>query len=210
MARFNFKKLAIVSILGLFLFGMVGIVNAQQVLPKGGDSFTSAVKLEPGSYQGGSIESKEAEYFYLTGVKLGQEISLKGTFTPASSNAGAEAVLVLYDEDGTKVAEKVEAVYETVLLTVSSLHRGTETDKYYIKAGSGLFDIDSFSLEVTLKAAPPTTGAGKAVATTAPAVVVGAPKAAPSGGSNLILIVGAVVVLVVLGIAAYFLLKKKK
>lgn len=208
MARFNIRKLAIVGILGLFLFGMVGIVNAQQVLPKGGDSFTSAVKLEPGNYQGGSIESKEAEYFYLTGVKLGQEISIRGTFTPASSNAGAEAVLVLYDEDGAKLAEKVEAVYETVLLTISSVHRGTETDKFYIKAGSGLFDIDSFSLEVTLTAAP--ARAEKVVATTAPAVAVGALEATPAGNSNLVLIIGAIVVLVILGAVVFFFLKKKQ
>ncbi len=209
MAGFNFKKLAMVAILGLFLFGMVGIVNAQQVLPKGGDNFTSAVKLEPGSYQGSSIESKEAEYFYLTDVVLGQEISVRGTFTPKSSNAGAEAVLVLYDEDGTKLDEKVEAAYETVLLTISSVQRGTETDKFYLKAGSGLFDIESFSLEVTLSAAP-TGGAKIAVATVAPAVGVTVPAAAPAGGSNLLLIVGAIVVLVVIGIIAFFLLKKKQ
>jgi len=210
MTRFNFKKLVMVAILGLFLFGMVGIINAQQVLPKGGDSFTTAVKLEPGSYQGGSIESKEAEYFYLTGVELGQEISIRGTFTPASSNAGAEAVLVLYDEDGTKLAEKVEAAYETVLLTISSVHRGTATDKFYIKAGSGLFDIDSFSLEVTLKAAP-TRGPGEqVVATATPAVTAGVPQDASAGGSNWVLIAGAVVVLVIIGIVAYFLLRKKQ
>lgn len=197
-----------VGTLGLLLFGMVGIVNAQQVLPKGGDSFTSAVKLEPGSYQGSSIESKEAEYFYLTDVKLGQEISIRGTFTPASSNAGAEAVLVLYDEDGTKLAEKVEAVYETVLLTISSVHRGTETDKFYIKAGSGLFDIDSFSLEVTLSAAAPTTRAKKAVATVAPAV--GTVDATPAGGSNVMLILGVVAVVVIIGIVIFFIFKKKQ
>jgi hypothetical protein len=208
MTRFNYKKLVMVGILGLFMVGMVGIVNAQQVLPKGGDSFATAVKLEPGSYQGGSIESKEAEYFYLTGLKLGQEISVKGTFTPASSNAGAEVVLVLYDEDGTKLDEKVEAAYETVLLTISSLHRGKETDKYYIKAGSGLFDIDSFSLEVTLKAAP-TKGPGEVVATATPVVAVGAPDAS-AGGSNWVLIVGVIVVLVIIGIVVFFLLKKKQ
>jgi hypothetical protein len=209
MSGFNIKKLAMVGILGLFMFGMVGIINAQQVLPKGGDSFATAVKLEPGSYQGGSIESKEAEYFYLTGVKLGQEISIRGTFTPRSSNAGAEAVLVLYDEDGTKLDEKVEAAYETVLLTISSVHRGTETDKFYIKAGSGLFDIDSFSLEISLKAAP-TKRAGEAVTTATPGVVGGTPQDVPAKGTNWVLILGAVVGIVIIGIVAYFLLKRKE
>ena len=210
MASFNIKKLAIVGILGLFLFGIVGIINAQQVLPKGGDSFSSAVKLTPGNYQGGSIESKEAEYFYLTGVKLGQEISIKGTFTPASSNAGAEAVLVLYDEDGTKLAEKVEAVYETVLLTISSVHRGTETDKFYIKAGSGLFDIDSFSLAVTLTAAAPTTRAGRAAATTAPAVATAVPETVAAEGINWVLILGVAGGAVILGTIVLFFLKRTK
>ena len=209
MARLNIKKLAIVSILGLFLFGMVGIANAQQVLPKGGDSFATAVKLTPGSYQGGSIESKEAEYFYLTGLTLGQEISIKGTFTPASTNAGAEAVLVLYDEDGTKLAEKVEAIYGMELLTVSYLQRGNEADKFYVKAGSGLFDIASFSLEISLSAAP-TRGAERATVTTAPAAATAVPTDAAAAGPNLGLILGAVVILVILGAVVVFFLKRNK
>ena len=211
MARFNIKKLAIVGILGLFLFGMVGIINAQQILPKGGDSFETAVKLEPGSYQGGSIRSKEVEYFYVTGVKLGQEISIKGTFIAASPNAGAEAILVLYDEDRTELVEEVEVTYEKpVSLTISLPHRGKESDKYYIKAGSGLFEIASYSLEISLKAAPPTKRAEKAAATATPGVVGGVPKAAPAEGPNWVLILGAVVVAVVLGIVVYFFLKRNK
>ena len=207
MVKFNFKKLVRVGILGLFLFATMGVVNTQRVLAKGGDSFATAVKLEPGNYQGGSVESKEAEYFYVTGIQSRQEISVKGTFTAASSNAGAEAVLVLYDKNKTKLAEKVEAAYETVSLTVSSLHSGRETDKYYIKAGSGLFDIESYSLAVTLTAAP-TTSTGKATVT--PTVVVGALDATPTGSSNLVLILGVVFVVVILGIVVYFLLRKKQ
>ncbi len=209
MARFNIKKLAIVGILGLFLFGMLGIFNAQQVLAKGGDSFATAVKLEPGSYQGGSIESKEAEYFYLTGLKLGQEISIKGTFTAASTNAGAEAVLVLYDKNRTKLAEKVEVTYETVSLTISSPLRGSESDKYYIKAGSGLFDIASYSLEISLTAAP-TRGAERAVATTAPAAATAVPTDVPAAGPNWVLILIVVVVIVIIGAVVFFFLKRNK
>ena len=207
MARFNIKKLAIVGILGLFLFGMVGIINAQQILPKGGDSFETAVKLEPGSYQGGNIESKEAEYFYVTGVKLGQEISIKGTFIAASTNAGAEAILVLYDEDRTELVEEVDVTYEKpVSLTISLSHRGKESDKYYIKAGSGLFDIASYSLEISLKAAP-TKRAEKAAA---PGVEGELPKAVPAEGLSWVLILGVAVVIVIIGTVAYSLLKRKK
>ncbi len=209
MASFDIKKLAIAGILGLFLLGMLGIFNARQILAIGGNSFETAVKLEPGSYQGGSIESKEAEYFYVTGVIPGQEITIKGTFTPASSNAGAEAVLVLYDKGRTKLAEKVEAAYETVLLTISSPLRGSESDKYYIKAGSGLFDIASFSLEISLTAAP-TRGTERAVATTAPAAATAVPETAAAEGSNLGLILGAIVVLVILGAVVFFFLKRNK
>ena len=206
MIKLNTRNLAIVGILGVLLIGTVGITSAQQALPKGGDSFETAVKLEPGSYQGSSLNSKEIEHFYITGIKLGQEIKIEGTFIAASANAGAEAVLVLYDKDGTELAEEIDVTYEKpVSMTISYLHRGKESDKYYIKAGSGLFKIASFSLDVSLTEAP-VEEVKKGVPTGAEEEAEGV----PTKGPNWVLIIGIIVLIVIAGIVIYFLLKKKK
>jgi len=39
MAKLNAKNLAVFIFLGILLVGVIEIVNAQQTLPKGGDSF---------------------------------------------------------------------------------------------------------------------------------------------------------------------------
>lgn len=206
MAKFNAKDLAIVIFFGVFVIGAIGIVNAQQALPKGGNSFETAVKLEPGNYQGGSLESKEIEYFYVTGVKSGQEINIKATFTAADIDIGAEAILALYDEDGTELAGKEEGFYEKpASMMISWSHTGKDSDQYYIKAGSGLFKIDSFSLEVSLmgeETVPPKTGK------TVPLTGVGGESA--TKGLNWILILGIAAAIVTVVIVIYFLLKKKK
>ncbi len=197
MTKFNAKNLAITVFLGVLLIGAVGIASAQQALPKGGESFETAVKLEPGSYQGGSLKSKEVEYFYVTDIKPGQEINVKGTFAAADVDIGAEAILVLYNKDGTEVAGKEEGFYEKpASITVSWLHTGKDSDKYYIKTGSNIFEIASFSLEVSLK--------GEGEEGVPPAKESEEPAAK---GLNWILIVG---IIVVIGIVIYFLLKRKK
>ncbi len=197
MAKFNAKNLAIAVFLGVLLIGIVGVVYAQEALPKGGDSFETAVKLEPGSYQGGSLKSKEVEYFYVTDIKPGQEINVKGIFAAADVNIGAEAILALYDKDGTELAGEEEGFYEKpASITVSWLHTGKDLDKYYIKAGSGLFKIDPFSLEVSLK------GEGEEGM---PLAEEGEEPAAK--GLNWVLILG---IIVVIGIVVYFLLKRKR
>ena len=88
-------------LVGTLLFGVVGIASAQQTLPKGGDSFETAVELQPGSYVTDHKISIDApEYFKLPPVKAGQELSVKITNNP--DIASATSSTILYDEDGTE------------------------------------------------------------------------------------------------------------
>jgi len=208
MAKLNAKSLAMVLFLGILLVGVIGIVNAQQALPKGGDSFETAVKLEPGSFQGASLGNKEVEYFYVV-VKAGEEIQVKGTFTAADIEVGAEAILALYSEDKTKLVEKIEGFYDKPTLITASWLAGKVKDSYkcYIKVGSNLFEIASYSLDVSVKAAPAEGAEEKAAA---PVIGEEMPKGVPTEGPNWTLILGIIAVIVVVGIIVYFLLKKKK
>ena len=133
MAKFNAKNLALVAFFGLLLFGVVGFVYAQQALPTGGDSFETAVKIEPGSYEGEAIKDGEPEYFYIN-VKPGQELQMKGTLK--GSDSSGEQTLSLYSED------REEVTYESDYLFVGdqspfsfSWLPNSEKDlyKYYIK-----------------------------------------------------------------------------
>ena len=151
MIKFNAKNLTIAVFFGILLIGVIGIVNAQEALPKGGDGFETAVKLEPGSYQGGgSFENKETEYFYLENVKPGQEVNIKGTFTAASKEA--IAILVLYNEDRIAVVEDDAVVHKTPESISSSWLPNADkaSYKYYIKTGSDLWTIASHSLDISL------------------------------------------------------------
>ena len=151
MVKFNAKNLTIAVFCGIFLIGIIGIVNAQEALPKGGDSFETAVKLEPGSYkEGGSFENKEVEYFYLENINPGQEINIKGTFTAESKEA--IAILVLYNEDRTAVVEGDVITHATPESISGSwlLNADEASYKYYIKAGSDLWTIASHSLDISL------------------------------------------------------------
>jgi len=192
------KASLIVSI--LLLVGMIGVINAQQALPEGGDSFETAAKIEPGSYQGGSLDNNETEYFYITGIESGQEINIKGTFTAADVNIGAWAILVLYEEDGTELVVEEDGFYDEPLsLTISRLHRGADSDKYYIMTKCDTWKIGSYTLEVSLE------GEGDE---SIPAA--GGVSSSEDEGLNWLLILGVIAVVVILAIVVYFLLKKKK
>ena len=200
MAKFNAKSLAIAVFLGILLVGIIGIANAQQALPKGGDGFETAVKIEPGSYKGGSLDNKEAEYFYITGIKSGQEINIKGTFTAADVNIGAWAILALYDEDGIGLAAEEDGFYDEPLsLAISQLHRGTDLDRYYIMTKCDTWKIASYTLEISL------AGEGDEGASSA-----GGVSSSKEEGPNWMLILGIIAVIVILAMVVYCLLKKKK
>ena len=201
MLKINAKNLVVLILSGVILVGITGVVNAQQTLP----DFETAVKLEPGTYEGGSLDNKEAECFYITGVESGQKINIKATFFAADVNIGSWAFLTLYDESGKKLAEEEEGFYDEPLsLTISRIHKGKDSDKYYIEAKCDLFEIASYTLEISLEEGeediPPAGGA----------VSTGEDEEVSEKGLNWFLILGIIAAIVVVIIIAYFFLKKKK
>ena len=153
MVKFNAKNLVIAVFFGILLVGVIGIASAQQTLPKGGDDFETAVKIEPGSYKGSSLESREVEYFYLTGIKPGQEVKIKGTFAPAT-NLSAIATIDLYDENRTDLrAGCYESGDGTMDIPCEASYLSNadgDSYKYYVKAGSDAWKITSYLLDVSL------------------------------------------------------------
>ncbi|XOB41494.1 MAG: hypothetical protein ACKKMS_02100 [Candidatus Nealsonbacteria bacterium] len=150
MIKLNIKNLTRTVFLGMFLFGVITGANAQQTLPKGGDSYETAVKLELGNYQREAMEEKE--YFYVD-VKAGQEINIKYTFGVGTGRDGW-GILFLYDEDRTNLVDKWDAVSENDLksITISWLSNSEKDSyKYYIKAGYDYgYDVSSVSFDISL------------------------------------------------------------
>jgi len=153
MAKFNAKNLGIIVFLGMLLFGLIGIAKAQPALPRGGDGFETAVEIKPGSYKGRSLKSHEIEYFYITDVKPGQEIKVKGTFTP-ETKLSAIAIVDLYDEDRTDLRvgcyESGEGTMAIPCEASWMTNSDKETYKYYIRTGSDTWNITSYLLDVSL------------------------------------------------------------
>jgi hypothetical protein len=226
MAKFITKDLITAVFLGILLVGITGIVNAQQALPTAGNSFETAAEIKAGSYKGGTIENKEAEYFYVV-VKAGEEINVKAIFTAANIEVGAWAILALYDKDRTELAVKDDGFYDKPLsLAISWLHRGKDSDKYYIKTECDAFKIGSYLLDVSLT--PTEKKEEKEIAPAAPVAPVtpsvekkeegavpsiaeeGAAGEAAPKGPNWTLILGIIAIVVVVGVVAYSLLKKKR
>jgi len=148
MVKFNAKNLAMVVFLGMLLFGLIGVVNAQQVLPKGGDSFETAIKLEPGDYEGGAMKNGESEYFYIN-VKPGQEIKIEGVIKPDGAGEGG---LTLYDEDRKELVEEGAIVEEKPeQFTISwLLNSDKDSYKYYLKRYCNWVKIGSLSFDISL------------------------------------------------------------
>jgi hypothetical protein len=145
------KIILIVSI--LFIVGLAGIVNAQEALPKGGDGFETAIEIVPGVFKGRSLKSHEVEYFYVADVRPGQEIRIKGTFTP-ETDLSAIATVDLYDENRTDLGvgcyESGEGTMDIPCEVSWVTNSDKESYKYYIKTGSDTWNITSYRLEVSL------------------------------------------------------------
>ncbi len=135
MKKFNVKSLAVFIFSGILLAGTMGIINiasAQETLPKGGDSFETAVGIEKGSYvTDHTIAGDSYEYFKMS-IKAGQLLKVKFT-TPGSGSpyAGAE----MYNSERTSVQSEVIIAGSNANRTLSWMP-GTE-DTFYITIGNG-------------------------------------------------------------------------
>jgi len=141
MAKFNAKNLAIMVFLGVLLVGIIGIANAQQVLPKGGDDFETAVEIESGNYvTDHDISRKVPEYFKLT-VGAGQVLIVKTTNLPTGVDIISHAAL--YNEDRVMLLPG----YNNPLSNISGVGKigiyewlsnsSQDSYVYYMSAGGG-------------------------------------------------------------------------
>jgi len=145
------KKILIIIFFGVLLVAVIGVVNAQEALPTGGDSFETAVKLEPGSYEGGVMKKGDSEYFYIN-VKPGQDIKIEGTFKALSDSMGEE-YLTLYDEDRKKLTEigaTLEKGQQETFLFSWLPNTDKDLYKYYIKRECTWVKIGALSFELSL------------------------------------------------------------
>ncbi len=141
MAKFNAKNLAIAVFLGALLVGVIGMVNAQQALPKGGDGFETAVKIEPGNYvTDHDISRKVPEYFKLT-VGAGQILAVKVTNLPTGVDIISHTVL--YNEDRVMLLpgydNPLDNIYGVGLIGIYKWlpNSGQDSYVYYMSVGGG-------------------------------------------------------------------------
>jgi len=126
MTKFSIKNLAIAIFLGVLLFGIIGIANAQETLPKGGDSFRSAVEIEAGDYiLGHEIEKGVAEYFKIS-LKAGQLLKVKMTTSNDAENAGVQII----NSEEKKVQE--DSIWSKANTSKTVAWQTGETGMFYI------------------------------------------------------------------------------
>lgn len=151
MLKFKAKNLALAVFLTPFLVGIIGIVNGQETMPTGGESFEAAVEIEPRSYQGVGLDKDKPEYFYIN-LKPGQEFKMEGKFEAFPDEWGEET-LGLYNEDRAKLVEVSETLDEgeEALFSFSWLPNADENlYKYYIKRECTWHKIELLSLDISL------------------------------------------------------------
>jgi len=121
------KKKLLLLIIGIFIFSF-NKVNAQEILPAGGDSLETAVPLSPGEYQGGTLEDGK-EWYYSIGndIQPGQEIQAQVLFT-GNTLMGT----TIYNQDKQRLA-KAEMQKGDKLNTTYWLNGSSESEKCYLR-----------------------------------------------------------------------------
>jgi len=112
---------------------------AQQSLPASGSSFETAVKLEPGTYQGGAT-AKWQELYYYVQVKAGQQLQPKLKFESGNWD------VAIFDEGEEEITSGFGSDFSIDWLT----NADKSLYKYYLKISSNEWKVDSFSLEISL------------------------------------------------------------
>jgi len=141
------------ALLAVMLFSSTQVASADPTeLPTGGEGFDDAVELQLNdNYEGGSLASYEVEYFFITGIKPGQQVNIRGTFT-TSTTYGACVVIDLYDEDRVKLRGIYEAPYGTDTYSFFwTCNSDEESYNYFIRTGSDYGSIYSRTLEIWIE-----------------------------------------------------------
>jgi uncharacterized membrane protein YhaH (DUF805 family) len=137
-----FKKINfLVILIGLaFVFAGVNSVKAQS-LTTGGDSFDTAVKIQPGNYQIGSVGEGYTSFYSFSG-KAGQLVKIRWTGYAGITLYNTDQE-VLGDENGYSIGSKYENIW---------LPNSTKDDyTYYLKVyNDNPWELDPFSLEISL------------------------------------------------------------
>lgn len=113
----------------MFFSFFISPVGGQETFPQGGSSFSTAVEIKPGQYEGGKIdwedETANKQYFYLSDVKSGQAVEAVIRF---SGNTNLD--VSLFDNERVKVAYVFggDDIDPLVWLVGSE----TNTNKYYL------------------------------------------------------------------------------
>jgi len=141
MKRMEMGKVGTFVLIGLLLLGAVGIASAQQTLPQGGDSFETAIEIQPGSYvTDHDIPDDAPEYFKLT-VRAGQVLTVKVT----NPTVGARDIMSqtdLYDEDRAVLVPGYDNPLDMLGAGYSRSYdwlpsSETNTYTYYMSVGGG-------------------------------------------------------------------------
>ena len=121
---------------GILLFSSA---FAQQSLPAGGSSFGTAVKLESGTYQGGAT-AKWQELYYYVQVRAGQQLQPKLKFGSGNWD------MAIFDESEEEIISGFGSDVSIDWLT----NADKSLYKYYLKISSNEWEVDSFSLTISL------------------------------------------------------------
>ncbi|MCX6695076.1 MAG: zinc ribbon domain-containing protein [Candidatus Altiarchaeota archaeon] len=126
-------------VIAVFLSGLSSALASlpPAPLPSGGSSFDAAVELSPGAYEGelgvalpsGPSVQDSTQYFYVKGLKAGQEISASGSLKGKTS-LGSSVTFGLYDEDRKEVDKNGVAAYDApASINLAGL---ANSEKYYV------------------------------------------------------------------------------
>jgi hypothetical protein len=138
MKKFLFVSCLLISL----MFAGSNSAMAQQTLPAGGNSFETAVKIQPGIYQGGPLAEGESIFYSLSG-NAGQLVKVKWDDS-VSINLYNEDKEILGCETGYNASAGKD---ENVWLPNSS----KSTYTYYLKiSNEGFRTAESFALEFSL------------------------------------------------------------
>jgi len=105
------RKLTYLFLSILFVAGVVGVVNAQQAFPEGGEGFTDAVILEPGEYDQFTLGGDEIGYYKIT-VNPGQALNISSEVRCVNQSRGGayDFGFILYDQERTRVKRNIQIV----------------------------------------------------------------------------------------------------